>query len=345
MATGSCSFSYSSGLAYSPATNVASSNNVYASATHCSCCDANTNCLQLTNFGFTIPSTAVITGIKVDIERRAPVGSQVQDNGLRLLKAGVEVGNNLAVFGLNWISTDAYASYGGCNNLWGATWTPADINASNFGLVFASINYSCSGNVTSLIDHVRVTVCYNTSLPVSLTAFDAQQQDDAVAVKWSTASEWENSYFVIEHSVNGDDYHEIGTVEGKNIAGENDYRFIHENPLPGLNYYRLVQRDHDGRKEIFGPAAVDFTSEKTFGFSASWHNDQLVIDGQVKKNGTVGFTVYNLTGQAIYTTRLYLQPGNGHFILTMPAFPKGVYIISAQPEKGEMVNRKIMKNE
>jgi hypothetical protein len=157
-----CPFSYSSPTGYSNGNNAFASDNAYATASHCDCCDMNTQCFETTGFGFSIPGTAIIDGIMVEVEKKASPNSMVQDNGVKLLKAGNVVGLSYASSS-NWPMTDTYSTYGGATDLWGAAWTPADINDPNFGLAFASISYTCFGNnqpVISSIDHVRITVYY-----------------------------------------------------------------------------------------------------------------------------------------------------------------------------------------
>jgi hypothetical protein len=161
----SCSFAYGSLTQYLPVANVALSDNLYANVSHCACCDMNTQCIYARNFGFSLPAGAIIKGIKVDIEKNAQLGSNVQDNGIRLSKAGIEVGNNY-MNSSSWPAIDTYVSYGGCNDLWGTTWTASDINDPNFGVYFASIDYTCMGNIISSIDHIRMSICYD--LPLNL---------------------------------------------------------------------------------------------------------------------------------------------------------------------------------
>lgn len=174
---GNCSFAYGSSLNLAPGGNVTASDNQYATASHCACCDANTSCLNASNFGFSIPPSATIDGITVEIEKRASSGASIQDNGLKLLKNGLEVGNNGAQFGVNWPTTDTYITYGGSTDLWGTTWTPADINSAGFGLVFASIDYSCAGTTTSYIDHIRVTIHYTACTSSVVSGFTAIAND------------------------------------------------------------------------------------------------------------------------------------------------------------------------
>lgn len=163
-----CAFAYSSAVGYSPAGNVTASDNVYATATHCDCCDQNTQCLTVSDFGFSIPAGAVIEGIVLEVEKRRNAGGSgiVEDNGLQIMKGGVLVGLNKSQYGIDWPTTDTYVSYGSSTDLWGTTWTVADINANDFGVSLASISYVCGATITTAIDHVRMTVYYSTTTGV-----------------------------------------------------------------------------------------------------------------------------------------------------------------------------------
>lgn len=165
-----CAFSYSSTVGYTPAGNVTASDNVYATASHCDCCDQNTQCLTVSDFGFAIPIGAVIDGIVLEVEKRRSAGGSsgiVEDNGLQIMKGGALVGPNKSQYGIDWPLTDTYVSYGSSTDLWGTTWTAADINASNFGVSLASISYVCGATITTRIDHVRMTVYYSTATGIS----------------------------------------------------------------------------------------------------------------------------------------------------------------------------------
>lgn len=60
--------------------------------------------------------------------------ANVKDITVQLLKAGTLVGNNKAD-ATAWSTIFATTTYGGAADLWGTTWTYADINNANFGLV------------------------------------------------------------------------------------------------------------------------------------------------------------------------------------------------------------------
>ncbi len=127
--------------------------------------------LEGVNYGFNIPSNATITGIVVTIGRHESgtrVGYfDVRDSTVRLLKAGVITGNNKAASGTEWpTSPPVAASYGSTSDLWGATWTPEDINASNFGVVLSVIT---DVNRIAYVDYMQISITYTVTMVASNT--------------------------------------------------------------------------------------------------------------------------------------------------------------------------------
>lgn len=111
--------------------------------------------LEATSFGFAVPTNATILGIKVSVEKRK--SGSVTDNNVQLIKAGVTGGTNNASAAA-WSTTEAVTEYGGSSDLWGRTWTAADINNSNFGVSFAA---NLGGGV-AYVDHISITVYFAT---------------------------------------------------------------------------------------------------------------------------------------------------------------------------------------
>jgi len=147
--------------------NVYTSNDAYATFSGA----GTSGYLRVTGFSFSFPSAAVdIVGIKVEIERHADwyIGGVAPDlefyvpydYEIKLLKAGTEVGDNKSS-GAEWFVDDAYVSFGGQNDLWGTTWSEAEVDASNFGVSVKVTNPNA--NNVAYIDHVRITVYFRTS--------------------------------------------------------------------------------------------------------------------------------------------------------------------------------------
>lgn len=110
--------------------------------------------LKATNFGFSIPTGSTINGILVEIEAKRPAGTAGFDN-VRIVKGGtISATNKTSPL----TTTEEYRSVGGATDLWGETWTAADINATTFGVVAGNITYP--GGSTASVDHIRITVYY-----------------------------------------------------------------------------------------------------------------------------------------------------------------------------------------
>lgn len=132
--------------------NAQTSNNIYATVIT----TGTTQYLLATGFNFSIPFNAEIKGIKVEVEKKKNVTGTANDNSVKLYR-GSFVGNDATA--VEWQTSDTYASYGGATDLWGTTWTPAQINASNFGVGF-SATFTGLGSLS--VDHIRITVYYDT---------------------------------------------------------------------------------------------------------------------------------------------------------------------------------------
>lgn len=128
----------------------------------------NSQRLEATSFGFSVPTGATIDGIVVEIERHRTAADAVRDRVVRLLKAGAVTGDDKAT-ATSWATSPTIDSYGASSDLWGTTWTPAEVNASGFGLGLQAGN-DLAGNATAQVDFIRITVHYTEAAGgVSLT--------------------------------------------------------------------------------------------------------------------------------------------------------------------------------
>lgn len=128
--------------------------------------------LKCTNFGFNLPATATVDGIlftaKCGPDQGAGVRKYLQASS-RLYKAGVANGTNqllggearcdTAQSGDNGLTADEVFSLGTSTDLWGDTWTGANVNDSGFGCGFAVGRTSGAGTTT--IDYVSMTVYFH----------------------------------------------------------------------------------------------------------------------------------------------------------------------------------------
>jgi len=122
-----------------------------------------TNYLEGTNYSFSIPSSATITGIEVVINHMSSGNNpSIIDNIVSLVKAGVIMLENKAS-PTPWLKGKfSTTTYGSSTDLWGTTWTPADINDPNFGVALAVYRQNQGNNLrAAIVDSMNITVYYS----------------------------------------------------------------------------------------------------------------------------------------------------------------------------------------
>lgn len=205
--------------------------------------NGNTHVLEAKGFGFSIPEAAGICGIQVDIEKSASsisLFATVKDQSIRLLKAGVAIGNNYATSS-NWSSTDHSETYGGSNDTWGTDWTPADLNDPGFGVAFsAHIKALIALLPSARIDQIRVTVYYNVILAASNIKFTAAAVPPHRALlQWSIEPGNEILKINVQRKANNADWTTLYTENNPGYANAAPHQFNDDNTGADIALYRL----------------------------------------------------------------------------------------------------------
>jgi hypothetical protein len=107
----------------------------------------------------------------------------------------------------------------------------------------------------------QIEITFST-LPVTWLSFSSTKEGNAVALNWSTASEQNTKDYSIQRSNNTTDWNDIRNVVA---AGNSNtvqlYKFVDQNAVNGLNYYRIIQHDLNGRMNYSSIVSFKFTDE------------------------------------------------------------------------------------
>ena len=137
------------------------------------------------------------------------------------------------------------------------SWHPLTVNGSNYE---ATVNFSSNDT-----QYFTFTSSTDESLPVSLTAFKASSVNEAVELRWTTASQFENSGFEIwksEAEVNDfkliASYKDHAELSGDGNSSETrEYTFIDHDVEIGKTYsYKLSDVDYNGGRTFHGVVKI-----------------------------------------------------------------------------------------
>lgn len=184
-------------------------------------------------------------------------------------------------------------------------------------------------------------------LPVVLMNFNASRVKADVNLTWQTASETNNSKFVLERSTDMNRFVAIGEVKGKgNSNTVVNYAYLDKSPF-GSNrtlYYRLMQVDVNGDKTYSNVVAVNLDAEGKGAYisqlSPNPFNQNLNITLEQAVGGNTEIRVYDLTGKVVYTNSQVTDSGTQ--TITLPALDglaNGVYILEVNNASQTMRQR------
>lgn len=98
---------------------------------------------------------------------------------------------------------------------------------------------------------LEVTIQLPTVVPVELSLFTAQVEEDKVILTWITQTETNNFGFEVYKSFDGQDFEKIGFVKGQGTSTQKvPYTFEDFEFRSGTIFYRLKQIDNDGSFEF-----------------------------------------------------------------------------------------------
>ncbi len=166
--------------------------------------------------------------------------------------------------------------------------------------------YTCE--VSGLCEYkqtLTVTVDVNSCiiLPVELTSFDARLlPNESVELLWTTASEYNNDYFLLERSLDAVNFEVFAKQQGNgNSTTELNYIEFDLRPFEGTTYYRLKQVDKNGD---FNYSATRSINLKTNTFVSVYPNPtdgKLNLDFAFNAETEVSIEISNSVGQLIMT--------------------------------------------
>ncbi len=149
----------------------------------------------------------------------------------------------------------------------------------------------------------------NSLLPIELVDFTAVCDGGSALVEWTTASERENDYFVLERSADAVNFTEVARIAGAGNSIEMlSYSYYDNDMFGGDNYYRLIQVDYDGTttsSEIIVVRCKDAAEDEPI--VAAYPNPftrELMLSLENFNNKPVQIELFDMLGKLIVTEKI-----------------------------------------
>jgi hypothetical protein len=179
-----------------------------------------------------------------------------------------------------------------------------------------------------------------TILPIVLDSFSAECIDDKVKLNWTTISEVNNDYFLIESTNDGINWVFEDRIQGQfHSLSETKYEKVLEKKND-TKYFRLSQIDIDGKKNIVSIIKLDCSStDRIFSYpNPSGNSFTLYINHKAFK-GQNDLKIYDLKGALVDSNHLTINSGLNQFVIEK-ILASGMYYLILENEQGEIYNFK-----
>lgn len=172
-----------------------------------------------------------------------------------------------------------------------------------------------------------------TALPVVLGSYTAQlTAPSTVTVSWTTVSEVNNKYFILQHSSDGITFSAIDSVSATNHQNGYSYSDVDSHPSAGNNYYRLVQVDIDGKTTYFDVLKVVVSNSPQSGLRISPNPVVSVVMLQLShpETGDLQVVLSDIQGRVLRSWKFSKTGISWQQTLDLGAIPKGSYTLQVR---------------
>lgn len=174
--------------------------------------------------------------------------------------------------------------------------------SSNANVAFVDINRD--GDLDVFVGAVNGQLYHYTGdgcppLPVELAYFNAYlEESNQVLLDWMTATEKNNEGFEIQRSSDGENWETLDFIRGEGTTTQTTtYNFVDDNPMDGMNYYRLKQIDFDDQFEYSSIRVIEIEVENNTKVYPNPVQDFLNIE--LSSTEDVMISIFNLNGQLL----------------------------------------------
>ncbi len=193
-----------------------------------------------------------------------------------------------------------------------------DSTSPSHGLNGTLFNFELNGPTSNWVGSDVV-------LPVSLVNFSASRKDGVNLLQWSTASEYNSSYYEVQRSQDGSKFTSIGKVSAAgNSSVSKNYQYAdYGSSLSPVSYYRLRMVDIDGSSKY---SSIVFIKNNAASLTTVYPNparSQITISTTDDKLVNTQASITDMNGKVIQ--KMIIRESSTQ--INISNYLKGVYML------------------
>ena len=210
----------------------------------------------------------------------------------------------------------------------------SDATGSIQGVIVQNNHLTLDGAISGTISEASLSLTGNeVPTPITLAAFTAHANNGTVELTWTTASETENSHFLIYR-----DGEVIGRVDGAGTSTDpHDYTFVDDKVQPGVHDYAIADVTYGGEAVLHESVSVEAGTDiakASYVLNKAYpnpFNPRVVLSMEYGVGSNAVINIYNTQG--ILVDQLingFIEAGNHDLTWDASNMPSGVYLVTMQ---------------
>ena len=198
-------------------------------------------------------------------------------------------------------------------------------------------------NISAAVNNGFIARYVQNFLPLNLISFSATAQNKRALLQWQTAQEQNTSHFIIQRSLDGREFTNVGKVLAKGNVASGFYRFAEDVGSINCNschlYYRLQMVDKDGKFTYSKIVTVRLSSAIGFTIYPNPATNFLHIQFGTTVTGKVYLEITDINGKIVMKKAVCAE---GETIALSNELLPGSYMVSAICNEVKIVQKLII---
>ncbi len=185
-----------------------------------------------------------------------------------------------------------------------------------------------------MYDYISLEANVPTTLAVTFTQFSATKKENTAVLQWSTTSERNSNYFIVQKSEDGTNFRDLGMVKSNNNANSiNNYSFTDYTLTTGKQYYRIVEVDKSNQKTYSNVQQLQVNSAKAISIFPNPAQNSVVIEQLTTPIQSI--EIIDAVGK-VFIKKLNIR--SNKVVINIESLSKGAYFLRINDGKSTSIH-------